>query len=67
MDQVIVLQNGADDYITKPFYPEVVLAKIESNLRRAYGSYALTKPGLYFSLCLYGCCYSFDAVLEAPV
>jgi len=40
MDQVVALQNGADDYITKPFYPEVVLAKIESQLRRAYGDYA---------------------------
>ena len=40
MDQVVALQNGADDYITKPFYPEVVLAKIESQLRRAYGEYA---------------------------
>ncbi len=40
MDQVIALQNGADDYITKPFYPEVVLAKVESQLRRAYGDYA---------------------------
>ncbi len=41
MDQVIALQNGADDYITKPFYPEVLLAKVESILRRAYGSYAV--------------------------
>ncbi|SDX11958.1 DNA-binding response regulator, OmpR family, contains REC and winged-helix (wHTH) domain [Marininema mesophilum] len=44
MDQVIALQNGADDYITKPFYPEVVVAKIESHLRRAYGKYAGVKP-----------------------
>lgn len=42
MDQIIALQNGADDYITKPFYPEVVLAKVESLLRRAYGDYAAT-------------------------
>ncbi|GIP30135.1 DNA-binding response regulator [Paenibacillus sp. J23TS9] len=40
MDQVIALENGADDYITKPFHYEVVLAKIRSNLRRASGSYA---------------------------
>ncbi len=40
MDQVMALENGADDYITKPFHYEVVLAKISSQLRRAYGSYA---------------------------
>lgn len=41
MDQVMALENGGDDYITKPFHPEVVLAKIHSQLRRAYGEYAV--------------------------
>lgn len=41
MDQVMALENGGDDYITKPFHTEVVLAKINSQLRRAYGEYAL--------------------------
>lgn len=40
MDQVMALENGADDYITKPFYYEVVMAKIKSHLRRAFGDYA---------------------------
>lgn len=40
MDQVMALDNGADDYITKPFDYEIVTAKINSLLRRAYGSYA---------------------------
>lgn len=40
MDQVMALESGADDYITKPFDYEVVMAKIRSHLRRAYGSYA---------------------------
>lgn len=40
MDQVMALENGGDDYITKPFHPEIVLAKIRSQLRRAYGEYA---------------------------
>lgn len=40
MDQVMALENGADDYITKPFDYEIVLAKIKSQLRRAYGTYA---------------------------
>ncbi|MBP3040366.1 response regulator transcription factor [Bacillaceae bacterium Marseille-Q3522] len=41
MDQVIALENGGDDYITKPFHPEIVIAKIRSQLRRAYGEYAV--------------------------
>lgn len=40
MEQVMALENGADDYITKPFDYEIAIAKIKSQLRRAYGSYA---------------------------
>ncbi|EHB65892.1 response regulator transcription factor [Paenibacillus lactis] len=40
MDQIMALENGADDYITKPFDMELVLAKIRSHLRRAVGPYA---------------------------
>jgi two-component system, OmpR family, response regulator YxdJ len=43
MDQVMALENGADDYITKPFDYEIVLAKIKSQLRRAYGSFAINQ------------------------
>ncbi|WP_203334892.1 response regulator transcription factor [Planococcus beigongshangi] len=41
MDQVFALENGGDDFITKPFHYEIVLAKIRSHLRRAFGEYAL--------------------------
>lgn len=41
MDQVRALENGGDDYITKPFNLELALAKVRSALRRAYGEYAL--------------------------
>lgn len=40
MDQVMALESGGDDYITKPFYYEVVMAKIKSQIRRAFGDYA---------------------------
>ncbi|WP_456288711.1 response regulator transcription factor [Paenibacillus sp. AK002] len=40
MDQIMALENGADDYITKPFDMELVLAKVRSHLRRAVGAYA---------------------------
>src|SRR5690625_4190489 len=57
MDQVMALENGGDDFITKPFHPELVLAKINSQLRRAYGEYAnsgkeriIEQDGLQFYL-----------------
>ncbi|MBD3922647.1 response regulator transcription factor [Paenibacillus sp. PR3] len=40
MDQVMAIENGGDDYMTKPFHLDVVMAKIKSALRRAYGEYA---------------------------
>ncbi|MCT8975929.1 response regulator transcription factor [Clostridium sp. CX1] len=40
MDQIMALESGADDYITKPFYYDVVIAKIKSHIRRTYGEYA---------------------------
>ena len=33
-NKIDLLRQGADDYITKPFDMEEVLARIESNLRR---------------------------------
>lgn len=39
LDQVIALNNGADDYIYKPFNNDVLIAKIKSHLRRSYGEY----------------------------
>ncbi|QXW81684.1 two-component system response regulator YxdJ [Bacillus sp. LJBS17] len=40
MDQVMAIENGGDDYIEKPFSYDIVLAKIKSQIRRAYGEYA---------------------------
>lgn len=40
MDQIMALESGADDYITKPFDVGVVIAKIKSCIRRAFGDYA---------------------------
>ncbi|WP_072986065.1 response regulator transcription factor [Clostridium cavendishii] len=40
MDQVMAIDSGGDDYITKPFSYDVLLAKIKGVLRRVYGRYA---------------------------
>lgn len=40
MEQVLGMESGGDDYITKPVNLEVLHAKIKAMLRRAYGEYA---------------------------
>lgn len=41
IDQVRAIENGADDFIVKPFNLELAMAKIKGILRRAYGEYAI--------------------------
>ncbi len=38
VDKVLGLEIGADDYVTKPFSPREVVARVKALLRRAYGS-----------------------------
>ncbi|MFD0590742.1 winged helix-turn-helix domain-containing protein [Paenibacillus sp. GCM10027627] len=45
MDQVLAIENGGDDYITKPIQLELLTAKVRSALRRAYGEYANAAGG----------------------
>lgn len=41
MDEYISISQGADDYITKPYNPQILLARIESLLKRAYSGEGL--------------------------
>ncbi len=45
VDQVFAMENGGDDYVTKPFSLEVLIAKVRSVLRRVYGEYAAGPGG----------------------
>lgn len=50
MDQVMAMENGGDDYITKPFDFDVVQAKIKSIIRRIYGEYAVAKQADFIEI-----------------
>ncbi len=52
-DKVALLQSGADDYITKPFEPEEVLARIQAALRRVGKELTAEKNLTYKNLKIY--------------
>lgn len=48
MDQLMAIQMGADDYITKPIDLKLTLAKIQAMLRRTYAFSKHSDPGTDF-------------------
>jgi two-component system OmpR family response regulator len=44
MDKIIGLEIGTDDYVTKPFSPRELLARIKAVLRRSAGAAAVHAP-----------------------
>lgn len=45
VDRIVGLEMGADDYVTKPFEPRELIARIRNVLRRAGGMPVLADPG----------------------
>ena len=58
MDQVMAIELGADDYLTKPFTFEILHSKVKASIRRVYGEYADKETGV---LCVQSLCVDSQA------
>ncbi len=47
-DKVLLLELGADDYVTKPFSPRELLARVQAALRRSKKIITATQHGMSF-------------------
>jgi DNA-binding response OmpR family regulator len=55
IDQIMAIELGADDYLTKPFTFDLLQTKVKATIRRVYGEYASISESQntsYRSLCI---------------
>lgn len=51
LDKVLLLELGADDYVTKPFSPRELLARLQVALRRRKKPAVVSRPTISFGEC----------------
>lgn len=44
MAELVSINSGADDFVSKPFHPQILLARMESVLKRVYRESGMDKP-----------------------
>lgn len=56
LDELMAMNLGADDFVTKPYHPQILLARIASVLKRAYREKTADRDRVH--------CGSFDILLS---
>ena len=59
LDELMAMNLGADDFVTKPYHPQILLARITSVLKRAYREKNTDRDRVH--------CGSFDLLLTRSV
>jgi two-component system OmpR family response regulator len=67
IDRIVGLEMGADDYVTKPFSPRELVARIKAILKRSNGVPSATGPGLTLGVLAVNPAAHLCRVRDAPV
>lgn len=59
LDELMAMNLGADDFVAKPYHPQILLARVNSVLKRVYRETAADRDRLH--------CGAFDLILSRSV